>query len=237
MSTYEEKNPHLINYDRAVNLFSPDGRLLQIEYAKEAVNRGGTTIAMKFQTAEMEGIIVGITRFSSPLWELDSREKIHVLFDRKIFGTSCGIIADSNFLFSEIKRYLNEQDTSFEQIPSIFSLANYVANMNHYFTTIAGFRPLGVTLLIFGIDVDGQMRIFEVDPSGVPLSTKVSILGKNRDKIIPKMISSYRPNLTLEEAKELIKSFIKPSVKEHVYVDFRILLQNRLTREIQILYE
>ena len=60
-------------YDRAITVFSPDGRLFQVEYAREAVKRGTTTVGVKFKNGV---VLIVDKRLSSKLIEADSIEKI-----------------------------------------------------------------------------------------------------------------------------------------------------------------
>ncbi|MDD4669137.1 MAG: proteasome subunit alpha, partial [Candidatus Methanomethylophilus sp.] len=65
-------------YDRGITVFSPDGRLFQVEYAREAVKRGTTTIGIKFKDGVM---LIVDKRVSSRLVEPESIEKIYDIDD------------------------------------------------------------------------------------------------------------------------------------------------------------
>src|SRR5258706_14206293 len=81
-------------YDRAITVFSPDGRLFQVEYAREAVKRGTTTIGLKFK----DGVLLIIDkRVSSRLIEPFSIEKIFVV-DHHVGCATSGLVADPRVL-------------------------------------------------------------------------------------------------------------------------------------------
>lgn len=87
-------------YDRGITVFSPDGRLFQVEYAREAVKKGTTTIGLKFK----DGVILVIDRrISSKLVEPDSIEKIFDVDDHIGCATS-GLVADARVLVDEARK-------------------------------------------------------------------------------------------------------------------------------------
>src|SRR3989338_3227657 len=81
-------------YDRAITVFSPDGRLFQVEYAREAVKTGATSIGMVCGEAV---ILLAHKRISSPLIVKGSHEKIYQI-DSHIVASSSGLVADARKL-------------------------------------------------------------------------------------------------------------------------------------------
>ena len=71
-------NHQVMGYDRAITMFSPDGRLLQVEYAKKTVKQGSTAIGM----AVKDGIVfVTDKRIVDELIVADAIEKIFKIDD------------------------------------------------------------------------------------------------------------------------------------------------------------
>src|SRR3989338_3283001 len=87
--------PHqLMGYDRAITMFSPDGRLLQVEYAKKTVRQGSTAIAIQCK----DGVLfVTDKRLVDKLVVPESVEKIFQIDDH-IAATASGILSDARVL-------------------------------------------------------------------------------------------------------------------------------------------
>ena len=83
-----------MGYDRAITVFSPDGRLFQVEYAREAVKRGTTSVGIKAK----DGVALLVDkRISSRLLEPQSTEKIFQVDDH-IGAVTSGLVADARAL-------------------------------------------------------------------------------------------------------------------------------------------
>ncbi len=85
-----------MGYDRAITVFSPDGRLFQVEYAREAVKRGGTT-AVGIKAADGGVVLLVDKRITSRLVEAESIEKIFQIDDH-IGAATSGLVADARSL-------------------------------------------------------------------------------------------------------------------------------------------
>ena len=148
-------------YDRVSIIFSPDGRLFQVEYAREAVKRGTTTIGLKFK----DGVVLIIDkRISSHLEEPGSIEKIFQIDDHIGCATS-GLVADARALVdrARINAQMNKI-TYGEKIP-VKTLVKYICDFKQIYTQYGGVRPFGVVLLIAGVD-ETRPCLFATDPSG-----------------------------------------------------------------------
>ena len=146
------------SYDQSATIFSPDGRMFQVEYAREAVKKGSFTMGLKFD----KGIIMLVEkRLPSNLIIPDSVEKIFKINDNIGCSTS-GLIADARVLAD----YVREDATNYtmrygEEIP-VVELVKRVSNIKRIYTQYAGIRPFGVAFLIGGIDENG-IHLFETD--------------------------------------------------------------------------
>ena len=102
-------------YDRAITVFSPDGRLFQVEYAKEAVKRGATAIGMIFEGGVL---LIAYKNANSKLLVPESMKKVFEI-DNHIAATASGLIADARRLpsptriTSTIVTYLHTPRSSF----------------------------------------------------------------------------------------------------------------------------
>ena len=85
--------PNYMAYDRTIVVFSPDGRLLQVEYARQAVKRGSTAIGITIGN----GVILGAIKSSVPLAVSDTSKKIFEIDDH-IGLVGSGILADARNL-------------------------------------------------------------------------------------------------------------------------------------------
>jgi len=194
-------------YDRASTIFSPDGRLFQVEYAREAVKRGTTTVGVKFT----DGVVLIVDkRIVSRLVEPASIEKIFQI-DEYIGCATSGLVSDARVLVdrTRINAAINEI-TYDEKIP-IQTLVKEICDFKQSYTQYGGARPFGTTLLIAGVDATGP-RLFATDPSGAFMEYKAGSEGAGRSGAIAYFEENYKEDLRLEEAIDMgVKAIQKGS--------------------------
>ncbi|MGM0372214.1 MAG: archaeal proteasome endopeptidase complex subunit alpha [Halobacteriota archaeon] len=185
-------------YDRGITIFSPDGRLYQVEYAREAVKRGTASIGVRAR----DGVALVVDKpVRSPLVEQDSVEKLHKVDDH-IGTASAGHVADARRLIDFARRDAQVERLRYEQAIGVETLTKDVTDHIQQFTQIGGARPFGVALLVGGLD-DGEPRLFETDPSGTPYEWQAIAIGSDREEIQSYLEAEYDPEIELAEAVEL----------------------------------
>ena len=185
-------------YDRAITVFSPDGRLFQVEYAREAVKRGTTTVGVKFK----DGVVLVVDkRITSRLIEPDSIEKIFKIDDHIGCATS-GLVADARALVERARIEAQINRLTYEAPIQVKTLARKICDFKQTYTQYGGVRPFGTALLIGGIDVSGP-HLFATDPSGAMMEYKATAEGEGREAAIDYFEKNYKENMKKEEAVEL----------------------------------
>ena len=185
-------------YDRGITIFSPDGRLYQVEYAREAVKRGTASVGVR--TAD--GVVLAADRHArSPLIERDSIEKIHEIDDH-VGVASAGHVADARQLIDVARRQAQVNRLRYDEPASVESLTKEVTDYIQQYTQTGGARPFGVALLVGGIE-DGEPRLFETDPSGTPYEWQAVAIGGSREEIQQYLEDEYAEAMDLEGGVEL----------------------------------
>jgi proteasome alpha subunit len=179
-------------YDRGVTVFSPDGRLYQVEYAREAVRRGAGTVGVR--TAE--GVVFAANgRPRSPLMATDSIEKIHDI-DGRLAVASAGHVADSRRLVDVARQYAQRERLRYGEPPGVDTVAKAVADFIQESTQTGGTRPFGAALLLGGVDASGP-DLYEVDPSGTPTGWTATAVGSGAEASRDLLEAEYDPELDL----------------------------------------
>jgi proteasome alpha subunit len=185
-------------YDRGITIFSPDGRLYQVEYAREAVKRGTASIGVRTP----EGVVLVVDkRIRSPLMERSSVEKIHKADDH-IGIASAGHVADARQLIDFARREAQINRLRFGEAVGVETLTKTVTDYIQQYTQVGGARPFGVALIVGGIE-DGTPRLYETDPSGTPYEWEALAVGADRGEIQDYLEEHYDPDATLEEGIDL----------------------------------
>ncbi|WP_435074611.1 archaeal proteasome endopeptidase complex subunit alpha [Halorubrum sp. HHNYT27] len=185
-------------YDRGTSLFSPDGRIYQVEYAREAVSRGAPSVGIR--TAE--GVVfVAMSRASSTLMEAESIEKLHKLDDH--LGTaSAGHVADARQLIDLARRQSQGNRLRYGEPVGVEALTKTITDHIQENTQRGGTRPYGAALLIGGIE-DGEPRLFAADPSGTPNEWKATVIGGGRQDIQGLLEEKWTDDLSVTAGIEL----------------------------------
>jgi len=199
--------PSDMAYDRAITVFSPDGRLFQVEYAREAVKRGTTTVGLIFKDGV---ILIADRRIDSHLIEPGSIEKIFQI-DEHIGCTASGLVADARVLVARARVDAQINRVTYDEKIQVKTLVKQLCDFKHGYTQYGGVRPFGTTLLIAGVDERGSW-LFSTDPSGAFMECKACGEGTGRDKAMEYFEEDYVENMTMDEAMNMgVKAIHKGS--------------------------
>jgi len=185
-------------YDRGITIFSPDGRLYQVEYAREAVKRGTASIGVRTE----DGVVLVVDkRTRSPLLEGSSVEKLHKVDDH-VGAASAGHVADARKLVDHARQQSQVERVRYDEPIGVRTLTKEVTDHIQQYTQVGGARPFGVALLVAGVS-DGEPRLFETDPSGTSNEWKAVAIGSDRSAIQEFLEDEYAEDLTLDEGVDL----------------------------------
>ncbi|MEM4247017.1 MAG: archaeal proteasome endopeptidase complex subunit alpha [Candidatus Woesearchaeota archaeon] len=191
--------PHqLMGYDRAITMFSPDGRLLQVEYAKKTVRQGSTAIGLVCSDGVL---LVADKRIVDKLVIPESVEKIFKIDDH-IAVTASGIISDARVLVERAQVRAQQHAVTYDTPVDTISIVKDICSLKQVCTQSGGLRPFGVSLIVAGIDNDGP-KIYETDPTGIFFQFKATVIGEGEQEIEEILGREYKDNLTIEEGLKL----------------------------------
>ena len=190
-------------YDRGTSIFSPDGRLYQVEYAREAVERGSASVGVK--TAD--GVVLAARRrVRSSLMDPASVEKLHQVDDH-LGVASAGNAADARRLV-EFAREITQRDRlTYDEPMGVEALTKEVADRVQEYTQTGGARPFGTALLVGGVTPDGASDgrpvLYETDPSGTPSAWDAAAVGRDSAEIRAFLEGEYVPDADLDAGVDL----------------------------------
>jgi len=202
-------------YDRNVNTFSPDGRLLQVEYAIEAVKLGSSAVAILCP----EGVVFAVEkRLSSPLLIPSSVEKVYAV-DEHVGVVMAGLAADGRTMVDHMRVEAQNHRFSFDEPIGIRAVTESVCDLALAFGEGRRkrdgqmSRPFGTALLVAGIE-NGKCFLFHTDPSGTYTQCRARAIGGGSDGAETLLRDSYRDGMTLEEAENLALSTLRQVIQE-----------------------
>ncbi len=196
-------------YDRGITVFSPDGRLFQVEYAREAVKKGSTTIGLKYKG----GVALIVDKRSmSKLLEPKSTEKIHDVDDYIGCATS-GLVADARVLVDEARKQAQIHRVNYGENISVEMLVKKVCDYKQQFTQYGGARPFGTALLVAGTD-DLGVHLFETDPSGALVAYKATGIGSGRAAVMDLFEKEFKEDMSYNAAIKLGLNALEAAIEE-----------------------
>jgi proteasome alpha subunit len=191
--------PHqLMGYDRAITMFSPDGRLLQVEYAKKTVRQGSTAIGMVCSDGV---ILVADKRIVDKMVIPESVEKIFKIDDH-IAATASGIISDARVLIERAQIKAQQHAVTYDTPIDTISVVKDICALKQVCTQSGGLRPFGVSLIVAGIDTDGP-KVYETDPTGIFFQFRATVIGEGEPEIEEILAREYKDNMTIEDGLRL----------------------------------
>lgn len=200
-------------YDRAITVFSPDGRLFQVEYAKEAVKRGATAIGIVAKDS------VALIAHKSTYSKLIVPESLKKVFDidSHIAFTASGLIADARKLVDTGRLEAQKHRLTYNEPAPVESISRNICDLMQVYTQYGGIRPFGVSLLIAGYD--SAPRLYEAEPSGAMTGFMADSIGSGKKEVDEILEKGYKENMPLDDAISLALGALKKTSEEKVQAE------------------
>jgi proteasome alpha subunit len=204
----------MMGYDRAITMFSPDGRLLQVEYAKRTVRLGNTAIGIVCKDGV---ILVTDKRLVDKLVIPDAIEKIFKIDDH-IMATAAGILSDARVLVERAQLKAQQHRIEYDTPIDNLAIVKDICNLKQLCTQSGGYRPFGVSLLVAGTD-EGGITLFETDPTGLYYQYKATVIGEGEADVEEMLHKEYRDTMSMEEGLQLAVKMLKKALGDQFSAD------------------
>jgi proteasome alpha subunit len=198
-------------------MYSPEGRIIQTEYARESVRRGSIGIGIKSKNGVVLAGLLRVVDLNEP------DHKIHKISDstQAIFA---GVAADGRILISRARLESEIFKLTYVESIDVRSLAIKIGDYIQMFTQQGGLRPFGVGILFGGLDQTGPSLQF-VDPGGGVVSCKAKAMGEGDSEAIAFLKEKYNKDLTTDEMVEIAKEAIKKASRDTELSEDSIVLE------------
>jgi proteasome alpha subunit len=200
--------PEYMGYDRTIAVFSPDGRLFQVEYAKEAVKRGTTGLGIVFK----DGVLLATVKPTGSLIVSASAEKIFQIDDH-IGTVAAGLLADARVLVNLARVRAQVHKITYDEPIDLWSLTRVIGDRMQLSTLYAGLRPFGVSFLLGGADKTG-VHLIEADPSGMLYEWLAYAIGRGASVANKILKQKWKANMSENDAIALAADVILKTEKE-----------------------
>jgi len=184
-------------YDMTPTMYSPDGRIYQVEYAMETVKRGTLAIGV----CSKDGVIIAVEEKARTLQTTNITQKIFQV-DFHIGIAAAGYIPDARIQVDSARFFSQGSRMTYDESVEIATVAKYLADQSHQFTQYSGVRPNGVSLIIAGIDQKGE-SIYVTDPSGTYVQYAAIAIGAGSDDVNTFFEKHYNPDMSMEDTAPL----------------------------------
>ena len=189
-------------YDRAITVFSPDGRLYQVEYAIETVRRGTIAVGVKCK----DGIVIAVEEKPRKLQISETPQKIFQIDDH-VGVAAAGYIPDARSQVDNARFFSQSNKMIYDESVEVETIAKHLADQCQQYTQYAGVRPYGVALILGGV-VNSTPELYLTDPSGTYISYDAIAIGSGSDNVTDFLEKTYKEDLTLDEASVLASAGI-----------------------------
>lgn len=193
-----------MGYDRTATMFTPEGHLLQVEYAEKTVRLGSSSIAMVCN----DGVfILADKRVEDNLVVPSSAQKIYEI-DSHIMTSIAGITSDARVLIDKAQVLAQQNRITYDSAIEPELVIKEISNIKQQFTQYGGARPFGVSLMIVGVQ-DGKPHLYTSDITGNYFEYYSNAIGENDSKIKEKLREKYKQTLTMKQGIEIALEIMK----------------------------
>ena len=193
----------MMGYDRAATMFSPDGHILQVEYAERTVRLGSASIGIVCKDGV---IIIADKRIKDELIVAESANKVYEI-DAHVMSSAAGILSDARILIERAQVISQQHMVTYDSPIDIESVIKEIANVMQAFTQYPGARPFGVSVMVAGVNSEAKLYISDV--TGNYVAYKAIAIGENDEKIKEQLRSQYKEDMTIEDGIKLSLKIFK----------------------------
>lgn len=204
----------VMGYDRAITMFSPDGRLLQVEYAKKAVSLGAMALGVAFKDGVL---LIADKHRPDKLIVSESVKKIFSV-NASILITASGYLADARILLKKSRVRAQQHKLTYSEEIDVESIAKFVADIEQAYTQYGGIRPFGISLLLAGLDTKGP-QLFAIEPTGTYFQYKAKAIGAGSSEANKYLETSYKSNIDLKSAIKLATTAFKKALGKEFSIE------------------
>lgn len=188
----------VMGYDRSATMFSPDGHILQVEYAEKTVRLGAASIGIKCSN----GVIIIADRGEKDTLIIpDSTDKVHEI-DSHIMASAAGILSDARLLINHIRVIAQQHRVTYDSPIDVETIVRELADIKQQYTQHPGIRPFGVSLLIAGL-TGNESKLYATEITGNYYEYSAIAIGQNDEKIKELLRKEYRKEIKTDEAIKL----------------------------------
>lgn len=200
----------IMGYDRVTSMFSPEGRLLQVEYAEKMVKKGYASIGMICS----DGVLIVANK--KPFDKLALPDTIKIFeVDSHIAATGAGMLSDARVLIDRAQLLAQQHRVTYDEAIDVESVVKEISDIKQMTTQFGGARPFGVFIIVTGINPDGEKKLYVTDVAGNYSAYKATAIGENDKEIKEELEKTYRDDITIEEGIKLCLSILKKVLKKH----------------------
>ncbi|CAA7016087.1 unnamed protein product [Microthlaspi erraticum] len=200
-------------YDRHITIFSPEGRLFQVEYAFKAVKTAGiTSIGVRGKDS-----VCVVTQKKVPDKLLDQSSVTHLFQITKYIGLlATGITADARSLVQQARNEAAEFRFTYGYEMPVDILAKWIADKSQVYTQHAYMRPLGVVAMVLGFDEENGPLLYKCDPAGHFYGHKATGAGMKEQEAVNFLEKKMKenPSFTYDETVQTAISALQSVLQE-----------------------
>ncbi|MBS3078993.1 archaeal proteasome endopeptidase complex subunit alpha [Candidatus Pacearchaeota archaeon] len=204
----------VMGYDRSATMFSPDGHILQVEYAEKTVRLGSASIGISCS----DGILIVADKgFKDSLIVPESAEKIYEI-DEHVIASAAGIISDARLLINHTRLISQQHRVTYDSPIEVESVIREIADIQQQYTQHPGVRPFGVSLIVGGKQGD-ETKLYTSDITGNYYEYNAVAIGENDDKIKEILRKKHRKEMKVEEGLKLAFEIFKEVLGDKFHVE------------------
>lgn len=188
-----------VPYDKSTVIWSPDGELVQLSYARKASEKGLSAIGLILNE---KTILLAGRRKVDELVETQSKIKI---VDENLYLLASGLSSDSNLLLTQARSMAQRHKLIYGARMGPKALARQLGDLMARVTLSGGLRAFGASIIIAGFHPsDNRPMIYFVDNGGSYFSAKAYCSGQDTDRIVSYFRDKYETPMDITTGKKIV---------------------------------